>query len=307
MRIAYFLMMHQITELFPRLWRAIYDPGCVYRVHVDRKADAAVEAAVQEFLAPYPNARTMERHNCVLAGWSMVKIELKAIEHLLQDSADWDFLINLSAACFPLRTQAEIRAGLDQHPGANFMDVRDARQWASVKHRASHWAVEIKLPFYARVLLLHGVPRTFVPGYTPYGGSAWHILSRRFCEYVVHSPEPDPLKRFFRHGMAPEETFFQTVLMNSPFADTLVNYNYREILWPPSPRRALGPAIIWFLTARGPHSPRTLRIEHLEHLLASAAFFARKFDLAVDREIIAALEAHLQSRAGQPARRAAHR
>ncbi len=299
MRIAYFVLMHQFNELFPRLWRAIYDPGNVYLVHVDRKADPAVEAAVQKFLAPYPNARTMERYNCVLAGWSMVEIELKAIEHLLRANADWDFLINLSAACFPLRTQAEIRACLDQHPGANFLDVRDAQQWSSVKHRASHWAVEIKTPIYTRVLLLHGVPRTFIPGCTPYGGSAWHILSRPFCEYVVRSREPDRFKQFFKYVIAPEEGFFQTVLMNSSFADTLVNYNYREILWPPPPQ-SLGMRIIWFLTARGPHSPKTLRMDHLEHLRASPAFFARKFDLAVDGEIVTALEAHLQDRASHP-------
>jgi hypothetical protein len=296
MRIAYFLMIHRVDDLFSRLLHAIYDPGSTYLVHIDRKVGSAVEHAARQVLASYPNAHLMERYNCVLAGWSMVQIELSGMDRLLRLSSDWDFLINLSGACFPLRTQAEIRAYLDQHPLANSLDVRDEHQWPAIHDRMRRWALEINTPMYSRMLVLRGFSRTPPPGCTPYGGGAWHILSRPFCEHVVHAPELEPLKRFFRHVSAPEEGFFQTALMNGRFRGTLINKDHREIVWPKWPAGTLGRRMRWFLTGRWPHSPKTFGIGDFEYLRASPAFFARKFDPAHDSEIIPALEALLKSR-----------
>jgi hypothetical protein len=292
-------MIHQANEQFHRMFRAIYDPGNNYLVHVDRKAGPAPERATRRFLLPYPNAGVMKGRNCVLAGWSMVEIELAGIDSLLHGSPNWDFLINLSGACFPLRTQAEIRGFLDEHPDANFMNATPTTERPRSAMRAKYGAFELRFPFYSRIFPLP-IPRPFVRGAQPYTGSAWHILSRRFCDYVVHSRETRRFKTFYRNVYAPEEAFFQTVLMNSTFWPTLVNNYYREIEWPE--RRT--PGLVRYIIGRFiglPHSPTTFRISDRERLFGSTALFARKFDAAVDNDILIALEGNLRVRAGQHA------
>jgi hypothetical protein len=72
----------------------------------------------------------------------------------------------------------------------------------------------------------------------------------------------------------PEEFFFQTALMDSRFESTLVADNKRKIIWD-----------------GGPH-PRTLTTADLPALLTSGAWFARKFDDAVDPDLLDAIDRH---------------
>jgi hypothetical protein len=71
----------------------------------------------------------------------------------------------------------------------------------------------------------------------------------------------------------PDESFFQTVIMNSPYRNSVINNDRRHIEW-----------------RRGPEHPRIWRHEDLNELLSSNAFFARKFNADVDDRIIRALE-----------------
>ena len=87
----------------------------------------------------------------------------------------------------------------------------------------------------------------------------------------------DPeLVRFFHRSAVPDESFFQTILMNSPLAGTLVNDDLRYVDW-----------------SEGAASPRVLTAFDLERMIRSSALFARKFDPRVDRGVIDALDAHI--------------
>ena len=113
------------------------------------------------------------------------------------------------------------------------------------------------------------IPRTFLRDVTPYTGEAWVTLSKRFCEYVVTDPSVARFRQFYRYALVPEEMFFQTVIMHSPFAATLVP-DFRRYI-PKYP---------------GKSSPRILRVEDYDAMLASGYMFARKFDSEVDAQVI---------------------
>jgi hypothetical protein len=78
--------------------------------------------------------------------------------------------------------------------------------------------------------------------------------------------------RFFEHAYVPDEMFFQTLLLNSPLASTIVNDDLRLIKWP-------GPAI---LTAAD-----------WNDILRSPDLFARKFDENVDASILDSIDRDL--------------
>jgi len=77
--------------------------------------------------------------------------------------------------------------------------------------------------------------------------------------------------RFFDHAMVPDECFFQTLLMNSPLAPTIAKGALTYIHWRPP----------W---------PGILTMADLPRILASDCLLARKFDPAVDREVLDQLD-----------------
>jgi Core-2/I-Branching enzyme len=83
--------------------------------------------------------------------------------------------------------------------------------------------------------------------------------------------------RFFEHVFVPDELFFQTLVLNSPHRDSVVDANLRYIDWSTTP------------------GPKVLRTDDLEALLGSGMLFARKFDETVDAEILDLLDRHIDA------------
>ena len=75
---------------------------------------------------------------------------------------------------------------------------------------------------------------------------------------------------FFRRVLIPDELFFQTILLNSPLRDRIVNDNLRYMDWS-RPNVPL---------------PAVLGTGDLPQLQQSPALFARKFDVTVDSAIL---------------------
>jgi hypothetical protein len=96
-----------------------------------------------------------------------------------------------------------------------------------------------------------------------YGGSTYWSLSRGCVSYVIAFTQNNKwvLNRF-KHTLCAEEFYFQTVIMNSDFADKVVNDNLRYIDW----------------EARNGNNPAVLDEADFEKLKETQAVFARKFD-----------------------------
>lgn len=116
-----------------------------------------------------------------------------------------------------------------------------------------------------------------VPAERIYGGSQWWTLCREHAQYVVDTHDREPgLREFFRHTMLPDEMYFQTILLNGPFRDRIVNDNLRYIRFP-----------------AGSSHPLTLTMADYDTLRTGTAFFARKFDGTESLELIEQLKKHV--------------
>ena len=105
-----------------------------------------------------------------------------------------------------------------------------------------------------------------------YKGSAWFMLTRDFCEWLLSHQIANRIARRAKYIWNPDEVFFQTLVMNSPYRNSLVEHYGREIIWP-----------------GGSASPKTLCMEDYGRLSSSPALFARKFDESVDRRVLVSL------------------
>jgi len=124
-----------------------------------------------------------------------------------------------------------------------------------------------------------GICKRAQPGNpVPFGGSSWWSIpyhaAEVICDFIRKTPE---YLRFHRFSLLPDEMVVQTILLNS--ADerirlNIVNDNLRFIHWPVS--TALHPAV--------------LTEKNFEELRDSGKFFARKFDMAEDPEILGKLD-----------------
>lgn len=114
------------------------------------------------------------------------------------------------------------------------------------------WAVNIKRPF----------PKTFPEKI--YGGSAWWSISLDCARYILDfsKENPDILKRF-AYTQLPDESFIQTIVMNSPFSKEVENNNLRYLKFFPL----------------GSSFAAELEEDDIEQIKKSNAFFARKFSL----------------------------
>ncbi|NXS12080.1 XYLT1 Xylosyltransferase, partial [Neodrepanis coruscans] len=126
------------------------------------------------------------------------------------------------------------------------------------------------------------------------GGSDWFLLNRKFVEYVTFSTDDlvTKMKRFYSYTLLPAESFFHTVLENSPYCDSMVDNNLRITNW----NRKLGckcqykHIVDWCGCSPNDFKPADF---HRFQQTARPTFFARKFEAVVNQEIIGQLDYYL--------------
>ncbi len=272
MKLGYLLLVHKNPHQFERLLRAIYDPDNAYLIHADLKSGRSFVDEIERIIKPYPRAWLMKPMKCYWCGWSTVLIEREAIRQWLERADDGSFFINLSGQDFPLKTQAQLKEFLGRNARCNFLEINPGaeKEWV-VRDRTRRYYLEVGRKI-KRVPLIPAIRRLDVPLYK---GSQWVALSRSFCEYLGKA-DLRKYDRFFNYSFVPDESFFHTVLMNSPLADTHVNDNLRKIIWPPG------------------GSPQLLTSRDYDALTSSGKYFARKFDETADGQILDRLESLLR-------------
>jgi hypothetical protein len=219
------------------------------------------------------------------------------MKKLLEINKTWTHFINLSGQDFPLKTQKEIKDLLKVSKGKDFMLVSDQiKNRPNTLNRIKNYFVESNDGFV-------GVPikRPFMPSITPYIGGQWKILSRNACDFVCSDPKISKIRNFYKNTLIPDESFFQTALMNSDYSSSIINDDKRAIIWVPDIDVRLNPHTLTAidtesLIASGKIKlrPKTFTLQDRIYLSETTAFFARKFDETVDSAILDLLESNLQ-------------
>ena len=186
--------------------------------------------------------------------------------------ASWKFFINLSGQDFPLKSQTYIKHALSKNVDKNFIKVLNQRVIRpKTISRFETYCIEFKNRIFHTCL-----QRKFLSNVTPYIGNQWMILNRDCCEFFCTNVEVNKYKRFYKHTFIADESFFQTVIMNTKYMSSVVNNDMREIDWIPDGNIKL--------------RPRTFTIQDIDMLCGSKNFFARKFDETIDDHVLTELE-----------------
>jgi hypothetical protein len=278
-KLTYLIRAHHKPRQLARLIRRLRAEDVSFAIHVDARAPDSVFSQMRSELADVPEVEWLPRVRTYYAGFSLVEAVLVGLRRLAADPPDAAVL--LSGQDYPLRPGAEIRRFLAEGAGRSYLEyfrLPTGDHWPGERgglDRIEHVHFE-HLRLRTRILRLPLVRRPFPAGLTPYGGSAWMSLSGDAVRYLVELELDRPdLVRFFHRVRAPEEIFFQTVLLSSPLRDTVENLPLHHIEWP------------------GGSHPKTLGLADLPALAESGRLFARKFDLDADEAVLDAIDREL--------------
>lgn len=254
-------------------------------LHVDDAARGDVFDALASGAHRRDTVRLLPRRRTGWAGWGIPEATLSGLGAAHAHGAR--HAVVLSGQDYPLVPPDAIQAFSQHNPERSFVSTWElpTPMWGrrGGMERVRYWHQPIR----GRRFRLP-IPRRLPSGITPFGGSAWSMLSRRAIEdlnrFTSHRPD---VVRFYRHTWIPDEMFIHTALMNARSAREIVNEN------------------LWFMDwGDGGKHPRVLDADDSDALLeaageesetggpARAKLFARKFDAAADSTILDVLDAH---------------
>ncbi|MXU66473.1 DUF5928 domain-containing protein [Oceanomicrobium pacificus] len=268
-KIAYLLLCHKDPERVAETARTLVSRGDCLTVHFDASASAADYTVLTGALADHPQIAFAPRVKCGWGQWSLVQATLNMIETARARFPDATHFYMMSGDCLPIKSAAAIHARLDAWDG-DYIDHHDFfdSDWIKVGLKEDrivyrHWFNERdrKPLFYAALNLQKklGLKRKLPDGLRIMVGSQWWCLRHgtidRVLDLIANRPD---IPRFFRSTWIPDETFFQTLVL--------------EV----TPRAEIANRTLTFLLFTDYGLPVVFHDDHADLLEAQDWLFARK-------------------------------
>ena len=215
------------------------------------------------------NVLHISKYRSPRSRFGLVEVPLEGMK--LCSNIDYDYFVNLSGQCYPLKPIAQIKEYLGSSGVAHMehFSLPSSDHWGP---RGGLDRVNYRwFKFRGRYIRVPRLTKRLPYNMHPYGGSPLFCLPRRHIDYVLDFVSRNPkIVGFYKRSHIPNEMFFQTIIMNSPLKNEVVNKDEWYIDWS---------------RAREGHPPILTKAD-LPLLLASEKLFARKFDVTVDSEVL---------------------
>lgn len=310
MKIAYLILAHQYPEQLIRLIQSRNTENTSFFIHINKMTDKAVYNKFVQGLSHLPNVHFIQRNVIYMFDFGHTEASIQGIKEIIETKTDFDYLILSTGQDYSIKSNAYIEKFFKENQGKIFLDYMEnltltdglwpnrgndninywhVRLWKmrfvfpGALNLSSHnryrnfdktWYRFVSF-FWDKTVPFLPIKRQFPEGFTPYRGSAYWCFPRDCVEYIYDFINKNPsYVNFFKYVDGPDEMFFQTLILNSPLKDRVVNDNLFYIDWHnPNPTR-----------------PRVFEKSDLERLASSPKLFARKFDFTRFPEILDLLD-----------------
>lgn len=271
-KLAHLILAHANPPQLERLVKRLCNDQADVYIHLDIKADIKIF----EYLSAMPNVYFIK--NRILVEWgnyNMVEATLNSFAEIIATGITYSHINLLSAQDYPLKNAATIQKFLFANADKTFIRwYAIPEDWDEPIERLSKYNLgDYKLPgkHLLQSLANSILPKRKAPADLKiYGRSQWFTITPACAAYVINYLKNNKkVRRYFLHTWACDELVFQTILLNSPLKDTLVNDHLRYIKF-----------------KRGDSRPKTLTMDDAELLVTSGKFYARKFDSSTDEKIL---------------------
>lgn len=280
---AYLIIAHKDDMTFRTLLRMLDNDKNDIFIHMDKK-NKTYDPSETENLVTHSCLYHSERSSVTWGGYSQINAELILLK-FATEKGHYQHYHLLSGQDLPIQTQGDIQSFFEENDGKEFVGYdkpefhfgdRVYYRWflqEQIGRRSLLKVIQKPLVYFQRKLR---IKRNTEVRFQK--GANWFSITDELAGYVVS--KEDWIREVFKDSFCADEVFLQTVVENSdaegqPFKDNLYwkvfdnshSQNMRCIDW----KRGL---------------PYTWHVEDMEELIESPLMFARKFDCAVDAEII---------------------
>lgn len=313
MDINYIILAHKNPEQIKRLVRRLSDFNVFFYIHIDKSVD--IIPFINQF-ENFENVFFIENHKRQNGTWGdigIVKATINAIKKIILDSRK-GYIVLLSGQDYPIQSNDNIFTFLNKSYGLNYIDFFPIpfQYWhnqgidrlnsykINLSNRREHFIQIYSVfdkEFYTRshvkkiyALILNNKflelvnafkKRKFPKTLIPYGGSQWWTITTDVAEkiFIFLQENPNYLK-YHKYSLLPDEMFFQSILLNLARKDDTIKIKNNSLTY-----------TNW--TRKGCTLPVTFQTNDLTELLECTnndKFFARKFDVDLDEEIMNLLD-----------------
>lgn len=281
-------MAHANPRQLSLLLKLIDDPRNDIYLHIDKGSSSDFKLHFSPSLA-YSQLHIIPSISIHWGGWSQIECEIKLLEAAASSATTYSYYHLLSGMDLPIKNQDTIHDFFHKHSGKEFLAC-----WFTEENNTFTNDLYERLRFYyplqdltprldtispriSKLLqrMLH-INRIRDKTFKLAKGANWFSITSSFAEYVLGHQQF--IRKYFRSSLCGDEIFMQTLLVNSP---------YRESLWQDVHNQNLR-CIDW---ERG--KPYTFRADDFMMLTQSKAMFARKFDERLDNTIIEMVQEHV--------------
>jgi hypothetical protein len=263
-QIVYCILAHKNPQQLERLISKLSDGSARFVIHVDKK----INFTDFSFLSKKENVHIIE--DTIISNWgefSLIEATLKLIFYVRQCIKNYDRIVLLSGQDYPIKGSNYIKSFFQKHPNSIFMEYFEipCLGWRDGGVN--------RFPYFQGVRNILKI----------YGGSQWWSMPAFAVDFLIDiNASILNFNEYFKKVIIPEESYFQTLLLNSKHNKILKNLTNETLHY-----------ISW--STNSSH-PDLLSLAYLEKMQQSSALFARKFDIAFDSDILDLIDDRLLSK-----------
>lgn len=239
---AYLLQVHQNIEqikILIKKLQGLKKEDIHIFVHVDGK-NMNLKTNLQNY---YKDSNTViilpTSINVNWGGISQIRATLKSLEEIVHSTNDYKYVHLLSGQDYPLKTSEEIYEFFSK-TNKNYIEYKNVS--------SDYWRLKCFNLFSEnknnRVLIIRiidkvireiqkkiNLKRKNLLNINLYKGSQWFSLTKEAIGYCLKKAKEENLLKEYKYTYCSDEHFFQNILCNSKFKDTIINDNQRYIQW----------------------------------------------------------------------------
>lgn len=287
MKHAYLIMAHNEPYILERLLKLIDDKRNDIYLHIDKKwRDFDFEYFKK--IVHKSNLYFTDRLDVRWGTYRQIECELLLFE-MAHNNGGYSYYHLLSGIDMPLVNQDVIHDYFDKNNGKEFIcfdyhnkvlpDTIDRIKYFHLfvnNMRNNNLIIKVIFKIFHKIFLIFQkifhVNRLKKVPLTIRKGANWVSVTEVVVDYILSKKEM--IRKIFSYSVCADEVFLQTIIYNSDLYDKLIGYKNDDNF-------AIKRYIDW---KRG--KPYTFKSEDFNDLINSGCFFARKFSIKVDKEII---------------------
>ena len=287
MKIAYLIIAHDQPRQFKRMIKALDSKYVSFFVHIDSKSN------ISEFACNNSRDSVIflkKRISVTQGGFSLTQVMINLMKKasILNEI---DYFIFLSGRDYPIKDNSYIYNFLKNNYPMNFINFYPLVGNADYTHNIKKYYFKDLINRSPRILqnklraiqfMAHNLlpDRSFINNMIPYRGSQWFCINRQTVDYIIRFIESQNAKKyigFFKYVWGSDEIFFQTLVLNSPYAEQCRYYD-RDIKNPKNFMRDENKAYLHYIDwGLDRENPGVFDIADFQTLKECDALFARKF------------------------------